>query len=400
MLVCAGVMIPHSGGSNTCQDMNERFGVTAKDTVLSLAALSFDLSVYDIFGVMANGGTVIMPDHQLRDPEHWLYLLETHAITVWNTAPPVMTMLLDFVASSFEARERFERLPLRLILLSGDFIPLTMPTTLKQLLSEPDLLVCSLGGATEASIWSCYYPIDEIHQHWKSIPTAVHWATKNCMCHEDLQPVQDLVHGEICIAGDGLARGYWNDVEKTSKAFVHSAALGERIYRTGDLGRYFPSGDVEILGRIDFQVKINGFRVEIGEVEAAIMAVDVVVKSALAMPVGAKGMQQLAAFIVCTNPEAPKDEAQKAKVLDSVQEGLKSQVPAYAIPKYMILLEEFPMSISGKVDRKLWQYFWRIWNIKYNLEVLLHFSTLSHAMTQRNAFIKYGKLYLDFLGSA
>ena len=163
--MCAGVMIPHSGGSNTCQDMNERFRVTANDKVLSLAALSFDLSVYDIFGVMAIGGTLVMPDHQHKgDPEHWIHLLETHGITVWNTAPPVMTMLLDYVASSYEARERFKRLPLRLILLSGDFIPLTMPTTLKQLLSEPDLLVCSLGGATEASIWSCYYPIDDVHR--------------------------------------------------------------------------------------------------------------------------------------------------------------------------------------------------------------------------------------------
>eukprot|EP01043_Picozoa_sp_COSAG02_P003913 COSAG02_NODE_99_length_37069_cov_24.910957_9_plen_1236_part_00 len=352
--MCAGVMIPHSGGSNTCQDMNERFRVTAKDKVLSLAALSFDLSVYDIFGVMAIGGTLVMPDHQRKgDPEHWLHLLETHGITVWNTAPPVMTMLLDYVASSYEARERFKSLPLRLILLSGDFIPLTMPTTLKQLLSEPDLLVCSLGGATEASIWSCYYRIDDVHQHWKSIPYGRALGNQKLyVLDEDLQPVQDLVHGEICIAGDGLARGYWGDEAKTRKAFVHSVALDQRIYRTGDLGRYYPSGDVEILGRIDFQVKINGFRVEIGEVEAAINAVDDVVKSALAMPVGEKGMQQLAAFIVCTHPEAASDETKKTEVLDSVQTGLKSRVPSYAIPKYMILLKEFPMSVSGKVDRQ------------------------------------------------
>ena len=101
--------------------------------VLSLAALSFDLSVYDIFGVMAAGGKLVMPDHELKgDPAHWLDLLEEHQVTVWNTAPPVMTMLLDLVAASSEAWERFSQLPLRLILLSGDFIPLTMAPTLRR----------------------------------------------------------------------------------------------------------------------------------------------------------------------------------------------------------------------------------------------------------------------------
>ena len=205
-------MIPHSGGSNTCLDMNERFGVTAKDKVLSLAALSFDLSVYDIFGVMATGGTLVMPDHEHEgDPAHWLDLLETHQITVWNTAPPVMTMLLDFVGSSIEARERFSRLSLRRVFLSGDFIPLSMAPTLKELLSTDDLLVYSLGGATEASIWSCWYPIDDIRPEWTSIPYGRALGNQKMLVldPETLEPVPDLVSGEICIAGDGLARGYW-----------------------------------------------------------------------------------------------------------------------------------------------------------------------------------------------
>jgi len=163
-----GVMIPHRGGSNTCLDMNDRFNVTAQDRVLCLAALSFDLSVYDIFGVMATGGALIMPNHDIKgDPKHWLDLLEAHAVTVWNTAPPVMTMLLDYVASSFVARERFSKLHMRLVLLSGDFIPLKTAPTLKQLLPSKDLVVCSLGGATEASIWSCYHVIDDVLPEWK-----------------------------------------------------------------------------------------------------------------------------------------------------------------------------------------------------------------------------------------
>ena len=229
-----GVMIPHSGGSNTCMDMNERFGVTAKDKVLSLAALSFDLSVYDIFGVMAAGGKLIMPDHELKgDPAHWLDLLEEHQVTVWNTAPPVMTMLLDLVAASSEAWERFSRLPLRLILLSGDFIPLTMAPTLRERLSTKDLSIISLGGATEASIWSCYYPIDSVDPQWKSIPYGRALGNQKMFVldRETLELMPDLVSGEICIAGKGLACGYWGNEEKTRKAFVHcEAANGELIY--------------------------------------------------------------------------------------------------------------------------------------------------------------------------
>ena len=351
-----GVMIPHSGGSNTCIDMNVRFGVTANDKVLSLAALSFDLSVHDIFGVMATGGTLVMPDHEHKgDPAHWLDLLETHQVTIWNTAPPVMTMLLDYVGSSMEVRERFSRLSLRLVLLSGDFIPLSMAPTLKELLPANDLSVISLGGATEASIWSCWYPIDDIHPEWTSIPYGRALGNQKMLVldRETLEPVPDLVSGEICIGGAGLARGYWGDEEKTRKAFVQCEALGgERIYRTGDLGRLLPSGDIEILGRADFQIKVNGFRVEIGEVEAAINAVDSVVKRSLCMPVGKKGAQQLVAFVVCVDAEAPTVEAKQAQVLDSVREGLKSRVPSYMVPQHMILLSEFPVSVSGKVDRQ------------------------------------------------
>ena len=400
-----GVMIPHRGGSNTCLDMNDRFNVTAQDRVLCLAALSFDLSVYDIFGVMATGGTVIMPRDDLKvDPKHWLDLLEEHAVTVWNTAPPMMTMLLDYVASSDVARERFSKLSLRLVLLSGDFIPLKTAPTLKHLLPSKDLVVCSLGGATEASIWSCYHVIDDVLPEWKrsfltlcvpflcvfrlplppTLPSSVvsspftyrggavtdeegayritHHSIpygralgnqKLVILDADLQPVHDLVHGEICILGQGLARGYWNDDDKTRKVFVPCDALqGERIYRTGDLGRYFPNGEIEILGRIDFQVKVNGFRVEIGEVEAGIKAANRFVGDAICLPVGKKGSMQLVAFVVCIDPTVLKDDASRAALLADIHEGLKVRVPSYALPQHTLLLPTWPMNPSGKVDRQ------------------------------------------------
>merc|ERR1711871_330391 len=219
-----------------------------------------------------------------------------------------------------------------------------MPDTLKELLCTKDLSIVSLGGATEASIWSCWYPIGDICAEWKSIPygRALGNQKMYVLDRETLEPLPDLVSGEICIGGAGLARGYWNNDEKTRKAFVQCEALGgERIYRTGDLGRLHPSGNIEILGRTDFQIKVNGFRVEIGEVEAAINAVKSVVKSSLCMPLGKKGAQQLVAFIVCVDTDAPTVEAKKALVLDSVREGFQSRVPAYMVPQHIILLSEF-----------------------------------------------------------
>merc|ERR550514_2244501 len=352
-----GVMISHRGVCNTCLDINERWGVGEGDVVLSLAALSFDLSVYDIFGVMAAGGTLVMPDaQQAANPAHWLKLMEACGVTVWNTAPPVMTMLLEYVLEFTEARERFERLPLRLVMLSGDFVPLKMAATLRKLLpSASGLRVCALGGATEASIWSCYHEIEKVESSWTSIPYGRALANQSMhVLNGDLQPVPDLVHGEICIGGIGLADGYFGDDEKTARAFVYSEALGERVYRTGDMGRHLPSGDVEILGRIDFQVKVNGFRVEIGEVEAGLRRAECV-KDAVVLPVGPKGRQRLLGYVLVesdADATAPKGAGGVAPAVAAAQEALRHNVPDYMSPAVIHALTEWPMSANGKIDRK------------------------------------------------
>ena len=340
-----GVMISHRGAGNTCLDINERWGVGEDDVVLSLAALSFDLSVYDIFGVMAAGGTLVMPDaKQALNPKHWLDLMETWGVTVWNTAPPVMTMLLEYVNEVAEARERFVRLPLRLVLLSGDFVPLKMAATLRKLLKTSALRVCALGGATEASIWSCYHEIKDVEKSWTSIPYGRALANQSMhVLNEDLQPVPDLVHGEICIGGTGLAEGYFGDDEKTAKAFVWSEALRKRVYRTGDRGRHLPGGDIEILGRMDFQVKVNGYRVEIGEVEAGLRSA-APVRDAVVLPQGPQGRQRLLGYVIF---EGGADAAVAA-----AQEALRRSVPDYMHPERLHALTEWPMSANGKVDRK------------------------------------------------
>ncbi|MEU0052740.1 amino acid adenylation domain-containing protein [Streptomyces sp. NPDC006309] len=259
-----GVVIDHRGAANTVQDINARFRVGADDRVLALSSLSFDLSVYDVFGTLAAGAAVIMPaPDRAHDPDHWSTLVTEHGVTVWNSVPALMGMWLD--APTAEVAES----TLRLVLLSGDWIPVPLPDAVRAV--HPRAQVISLGGATEASIWSVTYPIGEIPQEWSRIPYGKPLAnqTLHVLDHQ-LDPCPVWATGEICIGGTGVAKGYWADPVRTAERFIVHPTTGEYLYRTGDLGRYLPGGDIEFLGRKDTQVKLNGFRIELDEIAAVL----------------------------------------------------------------------------------------------------------------------------------
>ena len=159
-----GVMIDHQGVMNTIADINQRFGIKAQDRVLALSALNFDLSVYDIFGTLAAGGTIVLPDAaKTKEPAHWLDLIKQQQVTVWNSVPALMQILTEYAVST-----SVKLSSLRLVMLSGDWLPLSLPSQIKTLVEG--VQVISLGGATEASIWSILYPIETIDPTWKSIP--------------------------------------------------------------------------------------------------------------------------------------------------------------------------------------------------------------------------------------
>jgi amino acid adenylation domain-containing protein len=257
-----GVMIDHRGASNTIQDINRRFAVGAADRCLALSALSFDLSVYDIFGILAAGGTVVMPSPAgVSDPGHWTDLVRRHGVTIWNSVPALMKVWLDNGSVAADS--------LRLCLLSGDWIPVDLPGAVHAV--APDAAVISLGGATEASIWSVAYPIGHVPSDWVRIPYGKPLANQTLHIYTDrLDECPVWTVGEIYIGGIGIAQGYWADPVRTAERFMTHPHTGERLYRTGDLGRYLPGGDIEFLGRADFQVKLNGYRIELGEIEAAL----------------------------------------------------------------------------------------------------------------------------------
>ncbi|QDS32833.1 non-ribosomal peptide synthetase [Brevibacillus brevis] len=262
-----GVVISHRAAANTIEEMLRRFVITEKDRVLGLAQLSFDLSVYDIFATLSVGGAVVYPhpDRQ-TDPSHWSELIVGYDITVWNSVPALMQMLVTYLDSTPTIKVD----SLRLALLSGDWIPLTLPDRMQKYL--PAAQIVSLGGATEASIWSNYHLYNGLEADWNSIPYGRPLANQGFrVLDSQMRDCPVWVIGDLYITGAGLAEGYVGDQRLTEERFFSHPVDGERLYRTGDLGRYTPGGEIEFIGREDNQVKIRGHRIELGEIETALL---------------------------------------------------------------------------------------------------------------------------------
>ena len=260
-----GVMISHRNAVNTILDVNNRYQITENDTAFGISNLHFDLSVYDIFGMLGVGGTIVIPDpERVKDPEHWVEVLNTEKVTVWNSVPAFVEMLVEYE----EYQKKLHTKALRLILMSGDWIPVSLPGRIRNILG--DVKIVALGGATEASIWSnCFEIPEQIPEEWRSIPYGKPLANQRYyILDQNMENCPDWVPGELYIAGTGVAQGYLNDKEKTDEKFIIRKTTGKRLYNTGDMGRYWEDGNIEFLGRIDNQVKINGYRVELGEVES------------------------------------------------------------------------------------------------------------------------------------
>jgi natural product biosynthesis luciferase-like monooxygenase protein/amino acid adenylation domain-containing protein len=294
-----GVVITHRSAVNTIHDVNRRFGIGPEDKVLSVSSFGFDLSVYDVFGLLAVGGAIVVPSAEsYRSPRHWAELISRHGVTLWNSVPTAIELLLLHLKHGASS----ELASLRTIMLSGDRIPVTLPGRIYSVC--PQCRVYSLGGATEASIWSIVYPIGPIPEHEKSIPYGRPMANQTFhILNDHLEDCPTWVPGQIFIGGIGLAVGYIGDEEKTRERFFIHHRSGERLYRTGDLGRYLPSGDIEFLGRTDLQVKVRGYRIELGEVEAALLRREVV-REAVVIAVGEGSERELVACVVAAERKA------------------------------------------------------------------------------------------------
>lgn len=325
-----GVEITHRAALNTIIDINRRFEVTGEDRVLAVSALDFDLSVYDIFGLLSVGGALVLPyEYERRNPHAWQQLVFNRHVTMWNSVPALLDMLLTMGEADVSS--------LRLAMLSGDWIGLDLPDRLRE--RNPGCRLISMGGATEASIWSNWYEVDCVNDDWLSIPYGYPLANQQFRVVDGLgRDCPDWVAGELWIGGEGVALGYRGDEQRTARQFV--TWRGQRWYRTGDLGRYWPGGCLEFLGRVDFQVKIRGHRIELGEVENAFRQ-HLDVADAVALAVGER--QPHLAAVVVSNADI---------LAETLREFVGRYLPTYAVPEQVVVVVQMPLTANGKVNRK------------------------------------------------
>ncbi|MBM0236024.1 amino acid adenylation domain-containing protein [Micromonospora sp. ATA32] len=335
-----GVMIAHDSAANTILDINERFSVGMRDRVLAVSEFTFDLAVWDMFGTFAAGGTIVIPDAgQEREVTHLYDLCQAHGVTVWNSVPAYLMMFSEFVRTGNRAA-----LPeLRLAMVSGDWVPIHLGSEVVRM--APNAACVSLGGATEASIWSNYFPVPAtVPEHWLSIPYGFPLRNQRFQVLDTkMSDRPDWVPGELFIAGHGLAEGYLGNPELSAATFLTHPRTSERIYRSGDWARYWPDGTLEFLGRGDAQVKVNGFRVELGEIETALLNHPGVTDAAVVPRSDGRGVT-LVAFVAAT--------AAAEHLVGQLREHLGATLPAYMSPHVIEVLDRLPLTGNGKVDRR------------------------------------------------
>ncbi|MCG7409240.1 amino acid adenylation domain-containing protein [Paenibacillus sp. ACRRX] len=309
--------------------------ISEQDHVLQLSSYAFDGSTFDIFGALLNGAKlVLIPQEILLEVRMLADLIERERISVMFITTAFFNVLVDVNTACLHH--------LRAILFGGERV--SVSHVRKALRHLGPGTIKHVYGPTESTVFATCYDVYEMEDQAVTVPiggpisnTAIYIVdSKN-----KLLPVG--VAGELCVAGDGLARGYLNRADLTAEKFVENPfAAGERMYRTGDLAKWLPDGSIEYVGRIDQQVKIRGYRIELGEIEAQLLDVPAVHEGIVVARETDTGEKQLCAYFVAEQPIS----ASELKAI------LGQELPAYMLPSHFIQLDRLPLTPNGKVDRK------------------------------------------------
>ena len=324
-----GVAIPHRAVANFLASMAERPGLHADDRLLAVTTLSFDIAVLELLGPLSVGACVVLASRaQAMDDEALKALLAEHAITLMQATPATWRLLLQTGwpgGTSFRA------------LCGGEALPPDLATALLGRCGE----VWNLYGPTETTVWSTCARLAPNQPVTIGTPIAntTVWVLDD---HRQLCPLG--VPGELWIGGAGVALGYLHRPELTAERFVDdpfSDAPGARLYRTGDRGRWRANGTLEHLGRADFQIKLRGFRIEPGEIEAQLAGQPPVTQALVMVREDRPGDARLVAYLAST---APVDQA-------ALRERLRKHLPEYMLPQHFVVLDSLPLLPNGKIDR-------------------------------------------------
>ncbi|WP_101515682.1 AMP-binding protein [Corynebacterium ulcerans] len=331
-----GVVVTHDSAINTIDDVVQRLNLDASDIGISLAPPGFDLWIFDVFGILGLGGTLVLPTEEEKlSPIAWCWLCVSHGVTFWNSVPAAFEVMLDQALGSMPT--------IRNVMWSGDWIPLSLPGRAREKL--PKAIIWSFGGATEGSIWSiCYKVPTQLPADWPSIPYGKALKNQTMTVHSEggKKLKETNLRGEIYIGGMGVVEGYLNDPEKTYERLPFID--GARFYKTGDLGEILDDGNIRIVGRLDNQVKINGYRVELGDVQSAIEQIPNILSAVVIAPWVSEqqSARKLVAYV--TSSKRINDE--------TIRKELEKTLPRYMHPSKIIPLDTFPLTANGKVDRK------------------------------------------------
>jgi amino acid adenylation domain-containing protein len=333
-----GVMLSHRNLCNHMFWMQTTFPLTEKDKVLQKTPFSFDASVWEFYAPLLVGGQLLLAQPGGHaDTAYLLELIAQQKVTTVQFVPSLLQILIE--TGEIETCHSLKQ-----IFCGGEALPVVVQ---QKLLSNLNVNLHNLYGPTEACIdatfWTCKQGIER-----QVVPIGRPIAnTQIYILDEYLQPVSVGVPGELHIGGAGLARGYLNLPELTQEKFIpnpFSADTHSRLYKTGDLARYLPDGNIEYLGRIDNQVKIRGFRIELGEIETVLSQYPHVQASCVIAREDIPGNKSLVAYIV------PQKE-QTLKVSD-LRCFLKEKLPEYMVPSTIVILEALPLTPGGKIDRR------------------------------------------------
>ncbi|MEP6707581.1 MAG: amino acid adenylation domain-containing protein, partial [Pyrinomonadaceae bacterium] len=341
-----GVMVQHSSLVNYVENAAVEFGLGHGDRVLQFASLNFDTSAEEIFPCLTRGAKLVLrTDEMLASVTGFLQLCGDWAITVLD----LPTAYWHEMVTQIEA-ENLELPPsLRLVIIGGER---ALPDRLAQWQKRfgPEVRLLNTYGPTEATIVATLWEPTSSSTAGPLREVPIGKPVRNARAYVldgSLQPVPSGVVGELHLGGSGLARGYLNRPELTAERFIadpFSRRAGQRLYKTGDLARYLPDGNIEYAGRIDDQVKVRGFRVEPGEIEAALNQHPSVRESVVIARGDSSGDRRLIAYLIARH--AGEFSA------DDLRNHLKQKLPAFMVPSAFVPLSRFPLTPNGKVDRK------------------------------------------------
>ncbi|WBW96389.1 non-ribosomal peptide synthetase [Oceanirhabdus sp. W0125-5] len=331
-----GVMVEHKSVINTLDQMERKYPVENNDVYLLKTNYVFDVSVTELFGwFFGNGVLAIMNENDQKDINSIIDSIEKYKVTHINFVPSILNLFNEMIGNRMDKVKS-----LKYVFAAGEELKANIIFDFYNKFTEIQLE--NLYGPTEASIYSTMYSIDKRFKGDNvSIGTPIQNTKAYIMNNNQLNPIG--VAGELCLGGEGLARGYLNRPELTSEKFVDNPfEAGKKMYKTGDLARWLPDGNIEFLGRIDNQVKIRGFRIELGEIENRLLQHEDLKEAAVVVKENKEKEKYISAYVV-----SDKDISEI-----NIRNYLKENLPDYMVPAYFVQLEKMPLTHNGKLDRR------------------------------------------------